>query len=38
MACRMISSDIITKILMNSDAIHYLKAEQAEILDIVSYS
>lgn len=38
MACRMVSSDIITKILMNSDAIHYLKAEQAEILDIFNYS
>lgn len=30
-ACHMISSDIITKIFMNSNAIHYIKPEQAEI-------
>lgn len=38
MACHMISSDIITKIFMNSNAIHYIKPEQAEILDIFNSS
>lgn len=37
MACH-ISSDIITKIFMDSDAIHSIKPEDAEILDTFNSS